>query len=87
MLMVAAREKALRKRRGLTQAQLAQKAGVSLGSLRRFEQTGQTSLESLVALCFALGCKKDLDGLFSSPAFASIEEVMADARRAGRSSS
>ncbi len=79
---VAAREKALRKAKRLTQEQLAERAGVSLGSLRRFEQTGRISFESLVALSFALGCESELDGLFSKPAYSSIEDVIADARKA-----
>ena len=78
---VAAREKAMRKAKRLTQAELAAKAGVSLGSLRRFEQTGQISFESLVALSFALGCGSELDGLFAKPAYSSIDEVIADARK------
>ena len=79
---VAAREKAVRKSRHLTQQQLADKASVSLGSLRRFEQTGQVSFDSLVAIMFALGCESELDALFARPAYSSIEEVIADARKA-----
>ena len=78
---VAAREKERRKHLGLTQAQLASKAGVSLGSLRRFEQTGQIAFDSLVALCFALGCHEELDQLFSKPAYRSIEEVLNETRK------
>ena len=79
---VAAREKALRKKRGYSQEQLATKAGVSLGSLRRFEQTGRIAFESLVSISFALGCQSELDGLFSKPAYSSIQEVIRDAKRA-----
>ena len=79
---VAAREKALRKSRGLTQRELAEKAGVSLGSLRRFEQTGRIAFDALVSISFALGCSADLDGLFAAPDYASIEEVIADGRKA-----
>ena len=82
MVQVAEREKAMRKAKRLTQVQLAAKAGMSLGSLRRFEQTGRISFESLVALSFALGCDSELDGLFAKPAYSSIEEVIADARKA-----
>lgn len=78
---VASREKALRRKRGLSQEQLAVKSGVSLGSLRRFEQTGQIAFSSLVALSFALGCEDELEGLFAKPAYSSIGEVMADASR------
>ena len=63
---IAEREKAVRMRRGLTQEQLATKADVSLGSLRRFEQTGDISLSSLISISFALGCQAELDGLFKA---------------------
>ena len=79
---VAAREKALRKKKGFSQEELARKALVSLGSLRRFEQTGRISFESLVAISFALGCENELEGLFAKPAYASIQEVIDDAKKA-----
>lgn len=79
-LDVAKREKARRKRLGLTQVELSKKSGVSLGSLRRFEQTGEISFASLVDLCYALGCAEDLAGLFSTPAYRSIQEVIDEAR-------
>lgn len=79
---VAAREKALRKKKGFSQEELARKARVSLGSLRRFEQTGRISFESLVAISFALGCENELEGLFAKPAYTSIQEVIDDAKKA-----
>lgn len=77
---VAKREKERRRRMGITQEALARKAGVSLGSLRRFEQTGDISFASLVSLCYALGCQEDLTVLFSTPAYRSIQEVIDEAR-------
>lgn len=84
MMDIVAREKALRKKRGLTQEALAGKADVSLGSLRRFEQTGRISFESLVAICFALGCVDELELLFSRPAYTSIQEVVVDGNKSSR---
>lgn len=43
----------------LTQEGLANKSGVSLGSLKRFETTGQISLESLLKLAVILECLED----------------------------
>jgi transcriptional regulator with XRE-family HTH domain len=43
----------------LTQEGLANKSGVSLGSLKRFESTGQISLESLLKLAVILECLED----------------------------
>lgn len=80
---IALREKARRRKLGITQSELAGRSGVSLGSLRRFEQTGQVSLESLVRLARALGCEGELGGLFSAPAYRSIAlRARADAWRA-----
>lgn len=77
---IAQRMRARRKEQGLTQAQLSERSGVSLGSLKRFEQTGEVSLSSLVNLAMALGCQRDFDGLFARRGYRSIEEAIADAR-------
>ena len=45
---LAQKHKVLRKQVGLTQSELAKRSGVSLGSIKRFELTGQISLESLL---------------------------------------
>jgi len=42
-----------------TQEGLAQRSGVSLGSLKLFEKTGQISLSSLLKLAFVLECLED----------------------------
>jgi transcriptional regulator with XRE-family HTH domain len=80
-LDIAKREKALRKKRGFTQTQLSSRSGVTLGTLRRFEQTGQISFESLIRLCRALDCESQLDNLFAKPAYRSIQEVIDDQQR------
>ena len=77
---LAERVRARRKEQGLTQAQLAAKSGVSLGSLKRFEQQHEISLASLVRLAAALGCQDDFDALFSRRSYRSIDEVIAHAR-------
>lgn len=43
----------------LTQEYLANKSGVSLGSLKRFEANGQIALESLLKLSLVLECLDD----------------------------
>ena len=77
---VAGRAAKRRKESGLTQTQLAKKAAVSLGSLRRFEQTGAVSFDALVRICIALDCEDGLDALFAQRAYRSIQEVI-DAQR------
>ena len=48
--VLAQRHKLLRKKLGLSQKEMAERSGVSLGSLKRFENTGKISLEALLKL-------------------------------------
>ena len=66
----------LRKRKKITQKQLAAGSGVSLGSLKRFEQIGEISLQSLTKIAIALDVENELEGLFDNVPFASIEEII-----------
>ena len=65
LLNIAARIRKVRRRKKLSQAELADRSFVSLGSIRRFEQTGQISFESLYRIAISLGCGNELDQLFS----------------------
>lgn len=73
---LAGRMVKLRKRKKLTQKELSVKAGVSLGSLKRFEQSGEISLQSFTKLAIALEVEGELEGLFSQVPFGSIEEML-----------
>ena len=74
---LAARLKALRLARGWKQATLAERSGVSLASLRRFEASGRASLQHLLALAFALNRLDDFDALLQAPRAASLAELEA----------
>ena len=52
-----------RKNLGYTQNELANRSGVSLGSLKRFEGSGQISLESLLKLALVLECLGDFSAI------------------------
>ena len=52
-----------RKTLGYTQPELSSRSGVSLGSLKRFESSGQIAFESLLKLAFVLECLGDFDGI------------------------
>ena len=62
----------------LTQEGLATKSGVSLGSLKRFESTGQISLESLLKLALVLECLDDFNAIANPKAVKanSIDELI-----------
>lgn len=80
-LSLAARCKALRLARDWKRTTLAARAGVSPASLKRFETTGQVSLESFLKLCGALGRLDEVGALLQPPPARSIAELE---RRAAR---
>jgi len=44
---------------------MAERSGVSLGSLKRFENTGKISLESLLKLMHLLGRLNEIDSILA----------------------
>lgn len=66
----------LRKRKKISQKELALRSGVSLGSVKRFEQSGEISLQSLTKIAIALDVEGELESLFDNVPFESIEEVI-----------
>ena len=65
---LAQKHKLLRKKLRLSQVELAERSGVSLGSLKRFESTGKISLESLLKLAHLIGRLEDFDHVFQAGA-------------------
>lgn len=81
---LAVRVKALRLAKGWKQITLAQRSGVSLASLRRFEESGRISLQSLLELAFALNRLDDFDLLLQPPRASSLAELEAAEERPPR---
>lgn len=67
LLEIAEKHKRLRKHAGYSQRELAERSGVSLGSIKRFEQTGLISLESLLQLAAVLDRLTDFETIFNPP--------------------
>ena len=67
--------KALRLLKGLTRNTLAQRAGVTAASLKRFETTGKASLELVLKVAHALTRLDEFSKLLQPPAAQSIEEL------------
>lgn len=63
---IAKKHKKLRRKLKLSQAEMAERSGVSLGSLKRFENTGKISLESLLKLAHLMGRLEDFDTVFQA---------------------
>lgn len=81
---VAARARAARLTADLSQEGLAERAGVSLGTLKRFERTGAASLEVVARIALALRLESGFEGLFIPPKYTSLEEVIAAPRKRQR---
>ena len=73
---LAKRVKNIRKRRGLTQMDISNMSGVSYGSIKRFEASGEISLYSLVRISLALDCVNEIENLFTNVEYKSIEEIL-----------
>lgn len=65
-----------RKKLKISQVELAQKSGISLGSIKRFESKYEISLSSFIKIAIALDLDKDLDNLFNQKNYTSIDEVI-----------
>lgn len=73
---LAERVRNIRRRRSISQQKLADISGVSYGSIKRFEQTGQISLLSLTRIAMALDIAGELRNLFNAVPYQDIQEVI-----------
>ncbi len=65
----------IRLSQNMTQQEVAERAGVSLRTYRRFEQEGQISLERFVAVVRALNRMGDLESLLQPPPVQDLKEL------------
>lgn len=75
-MKIAANLRRIRKRLGISQAKLSELSGVSYGSVKRFESSGQISFLSLTKLAIALGTVDEIKALFENTPYRTIEEVI-----------
>lgn len=72
----------------LSQKTLSERSGVSFGVLKKFEQTGKISLESLLKIALALGTLQEFNDLFKPTPpeqYASLDQLLQEkTRKRGR---
>ena len=77
---LAKRVRNVRRRRSISQEKLSAMCGVSYGSIKRFERTGQISLISLTKIAMALEMADELRNLFTQVPYKNIQEVINETR-------
>lgn len=76
MDQISKRAKARRLGYNITQKELAERSGVSLGSIKRFETTGQVSLKHLLMIATVLNALEDFKTIFKENSYQSIDELV-----------
>ncbi len=76
-LKIALRARQMRLSMNKTQQQLADQSGVSLGSLKRFEHSGEISLQNLLKLAVALESTLAFKEIFKeNQSYKSVDDVL-----------
>ena len=70
--------------RGLTRKAIAEKAGVALANVARFEQKGFISLQHLILLAIALDYLHEVRDIFATPKFSTMEELLQIRKNTGK---
>jgi len=74
--MLVTRIRMIRKGKKISQKRLSEKSGVSLGSVQRFEQSGEISLSSLIRIAIALDVSSEFESLFKEQPIKSIGDII-----------
>lgn len=78
--MMGGRVRTLRLGHGWTQVEAAARAGMSLASYKRFEQSGAVAFVSLLRIAIAFDQLGGIDGLFLPPPLGSLDELAKPAK-------
>jgi transcriptional regulator with XRE-family HTH domain len=70
--------------KGITRGAMAEKSGVAIANIARFEQKGLISFGHLIELAIALGYSSELKAIFSEPKFSTMEELEQIKRNVGK---
>lgn len=76
-----------RKRRvekNLTREQVAEKSGVAVSNIVRFEQKGLVSLKNLISISMAMGYTSEVKNIFSEPKYSTMEELSQIRKNTGK---
>lgn len=81
---LAADFRARRVEKNITREMMAEKSGVALSNIVRFEQKGLISLTNFIKLAIEMGYLGELKSVFATPKYATISELTEIRRNTGR---
>jgi transcriptional regulator with XRE-family HTH domain len=79
--LIAGNHRTLRRSMKLSQSELAERSGVSLGSIKRFEASGKIALESLLKLALVFNRLGDFEEIFAHKEIPDVERLFSDKMR------
>lgn len=75
---VGERARGVRVSRKLRQEDLAERAGIGVATVIRFEKTGRASFENVLRIAMALRAEGAFDKLFEVQAYTSLDEALGE---------
>ncbi len=76
--------RARRIEKNLTREQVANKSGVAVSNIIRFEQKGLISLKNLIGIAVALEYTSEIKTIFEQPKYSTMEELSQIRRNTGK---
>jgi transcriptional regulator with XRE-family HTH domain len=70
------RARKLRVHQKMSRTDLAERSGVSIATIGRFETTGVATLGAIVKIAFVLGATDSLEGIFATPKYKTMREFI-----------
>jgi len=70
--------------KSLTREVIAERAGVAVSNIVRFEQKGLISLKNLIAIAAALGYSSEIKSVFGNPKYSTMEELTQIRKNTGK---
>lgn len=70
--------------KNLTREDVAEKSGVAVSNIVRFEQKGLISLKNLIGIAMAMEYTAEIKGIFAEPKYSTMEELTQIRKNTGK---